>query len=152
MTQVQRHLHHPLQLLILVLMTYKMIYPTAPSGNSWFFNPNNPQDGQFDPNGAGISRTLTVRWHLKPGTTRMLVFPKSSGLLSDDVRSNLPTYDYSKLAKIGYWYKPTDWKNTEVTGYFKVTSTNSGDGISFVTRSVRHSNTVQDGWRLFLSQ
>jgi uncharacterized protein YxeA len=123
----------------------KEIYPTAPGGATWFFNPDNPIDGQFDPNGAQISKNSDGSWHLKPGTTRMLTFPKSDGMLSDSFRSNLPTYDYSQLAQIGYWYKPTDWKNTEVTGYFKVTSTNSGDGISLVTRSVRHSTSVHNG-------
>jgi hypothetical protein len=123
----------------------RMIYPTATGGETWFFNPVSPQDGQFDPNGAPISKNTDDSWHLKPGTTRMLVFPKSSGLLSDDVRGSLPTYDYSEVANIGYWHKPTDWKNVEATGYFKVISSSAGDGISFVTRSVRHSSSINDG-------
>jgi hypothetical protein len=123
----------------------KQIYHTAPGGETWFFNPDNPDDGQFDPNGADISRNADGSWHLDPGTTRMLVFTKSAGLLSDSARGSLPTYDYAELAQIGHWYKPTDWKNTEMTGYFKVTSTQSGDGISFVTRSVRHNEAVANG-------
>jgi hypothetical protein len=123
----------------------KEIYPTTPGSDTWFFNPENPEDGQFDPNGADISKNVDGSWHLDPGTTRMLVFPKSAGLLSDDARGNLPTYDFSELAQIGHWYKPTDWKNTEMTGYFKVSSTKSGDGISFVTRSVRHNEAIQNG-------
>jgi hypothetical protein len=123
----------------------KEIYPTAPGSDTWFFDPENPEDGQFDPNGADISKNVDGSWHLDPGTTRMLVFPKSAGLLSDDARGNLPTYDFSELAQIGHWYKPTDWKNTEMTGYFKVSSTKSGDGISFVTRSVRHNEAIQNG-------
>ena len=55
----------------------------------------------------------------KPGTTRMLAFTKSSGLPSDEVRSSLPTYDYSRLGQTGYFYKPTDWKNVEITIYVK---------------------------------
>lgn len=123
----------------------KQIYPTAPGGETWFFNPDNPDDGQFDPNGADISKNADGSWHLDPGTTRMLAFTKSAGLLSDSARGNLPTYDYSELEQIGHWYKLTDWKNTEMTGYFKVTDTQSGDGISFVTRSVRHNEAVADG-------
>ena len=123
----------------------KEIYPTAPGSDTWFFNPENPEDGQFDPNGADISKNVDGSWHLDPGTTGMLVFPKSAGLLSDDARGNLPTYDFSELAQIGHWYKSTDWKNTEMTGYFKVSSTKSGDGISFVTRSVRHNEAIQNG-------
>jgi hypothetical protein len=123
----------------------KTIYQTKAGGETWFFNPNNPNDGQFDPNGASISKNSDGSWHLKPGTTRMLTFPKSDGLLSDQLRSNLPTYDYSELALKGYWFKSTDWKNTEVTGYFKVISSSDGDGISLVTRSVRHSNSIHEG-------
>ena len=123
----------------------QMIYPTVAGGETWFFNPNNPVDGQFDSNGAEISKNSDGSWHLKPGTTRMNVYTKSAGLLSDKQRSNLATYDYSALAQKGYWYQPTDWKNVEATGYFKVSSSSSGDGISFVTRSVRHSNAIENG-------
>ena len=123
----------------------QMIYPTASGGETWFFNPNNPEDGQFDENGANIEKNADGSWHVPPGTTRMDVFTKSAGLLSDQQRSNFATYDYSELDRVGYWLQPSDWKNIEVTGYFKVTSTSSGDGISFVSRSVRHSNSIQDG-------
>ena len=123
----------------------QMIYPTVAGGETWFFNPDNPVDGQFDSNGAEISKNSDGSWHLKPGTTRMDVFTKSAGLLSDNQRSNLATYDYPTLAQTGYWYKPTDWKNVEETGYFKVSSTSSGDGISFVSRSVRHSTASHEG-------
>ena len=123
----------------------QMIYPTAAGGETWFLNPDNPVDGQFDSNGADISKNSDGSWHLKPGTTRMDVFTKSSGLLSDKQRSNLVTYDYPTLAQTGYWYKPTDWKNVEETGYFKVSSTSSGDGISLVSRSVRHSTASHEG-------
>ena len=51
---------------------------------------------------------------------RMYLTQKAVGTqhLSSDIRGNLPTYDFSELAQIGHWYKPTDWKNTEMTGYF----------------------------------
>jgi hypothetical protein len=124
----------------------KMIYPTLTGGETWFFNPTNPNDGQFDRNGAEISKNSDGSWHLKPGTTRMLAFTKSSGLPSDEVRSSLPTYDYSRLAQTGYFYKPTDWKNMEITIYVKVLSASGGgDEISLVSRSVRHSTNVQEG-------
>jgi F5/8 type C domain-containing protein len=123
----------------------QMIYPTAPGAETWFFNPNNPEDGQFDENGANIEKNTDGSWHVPPGTTRMDVFTKSAGLLSDQQRSSFATYDYSELDRIGYWLQPSDWKNIEATGYFKVTSTSSGDGISFVSRSVRHSTSIQDG-------
>ena len=123
-----------------------MIYPTLSAGETWFFNPTSPDDGQFDRNGAEISKNTDGSWHLKPGTTRMLAFTKSSGFPSDEVRSSLPTYDYSRLPQIGYFYKPTDWKNVEITIYVKVLSASGGgDEISLVSRSVRHSTNVHEG-------
>lgn len=125
------------------------IYPTAKDGETWFFNPNNPNDGQFDSNGAEILRNQDGSWHVNPGITRMLAFTKSSGHPSDKLRSNLPTYNYSILAKQGYWYKPSDWKNVEVTGYFKFLSASpsasEGNALSLVTRSVRHNDNVHLG-------
>ncbi|HEX7274382.1 MAG TPA: hypothetical protein VF248_02095, partial [Nitrososphaeraceae archaeon] len=45
-----------------------------------------------------------------------------------------------------YFYKPSDWKNMEITIYVKVLSTSGGgDEISLVSRSVRHSTNVQEG-------
>jgi len=124
----------------------KMIYPTLSGGETWFFNPTKPDDGQFDRNGAEITKNADGTWHLKPGTTRMLAFTKSSGLPSDEVRSSLPTYDYSRLSQIGHFYKPTDWKNMEITIYVKVLSASGGgDEISLVSRSVRHSTNVHEG-------
>jgi hypothetical protein len=123
------------------------IYPTASGGQTWFFNPMAPADGQFDENGAGITKNSDGSWHVEPGTTRMLAFTKNSGILSDDVRGNLTTYDYSELAKTGYWYAPQDWKNVEITGYFKVTNImkSGGEEISVVSRGIRHDDDVYDG-------
>ena len=121
------------------------LYPTANNGETWFFNSSHPMDGQFDPNKANISRNSDGIWHVEPGITRMLAFTKSSGYLSDAIRSNLTTYNYSQLSQIGYWYKPSDWKNVEITGYFKPLTTEGYNDTSLVSRSVRHSTNVNDG-------
>ena len=47
------------------------IYPTAKNGETWFFNSADPNDGQFDSNGAEISRNSDGSWHVNPGITRM---------------------------------------------------------------------------------
>lgn len=129
----------------------KEIYPTKLGGETWFLNPDHLQDGQFDPNGASLTKNSDGSWHVQSEMIRMLTFTKSSGLLSEQVRDTLQTYDFSKLAQIGYWYKPTDWKNTEVTGYFKVISfkifpsQHERQGISLVTRSVTHDKSIENG-------
>jgi hypothetical protein len=121
------------------------IYPTSNYGETWFFNSTNPDDGLFDPNKANITKNSDGSWHVQPGITRMLAFTKSSGDLSDAIRSNLSTYNYSQLSQIGYWYKPTDWKNVEITGYFKPLASEGYNDISLVSRSVRHSTNVDEG-------
>jgi len=121
------------------------IYPTANIAETWFFNSTNPLDSQFDPNKANITKNSDGSWHVQPGITRMLAFTKSSGDLSDAIRSNLYTYNYSQLSKIGYWYKPTDWKNVEITGYFKPLASEGYNDISLVSRSIRHSTNVDEG-------
>ena len=83
----------------------QMIYPTVAGGETWFFNPDNPVDGQFDSNGAEMSKNSDGHWHLKPGTTRLNVYTKSAGMLSDKQR-NLATYDHSALAHKGYGSDP----------------------------------------------
>ena len=79
-------------------------------------------------------------------------------------KSNIQSWDYSKLEKIGYWYKPSDWKNIEFTVIFKLLDSLRSIGvqytISLVTRSISHS--VPEGksndmssvllWRIKLSQ
>jgi hypothetical protein len=121
------------------------IYPTANKGETWFFNSSFPIDGQFDRNEANITRNSDGSWHVAPGITRMLAFTKSSGEPSDAIRSNLSSYNYSQLSQTGYWYKPTDWKNVEITGYFKPLAIKEKNDISLVSRSVRHSTNVYGG-------
>ena len=121
------------------------IYPTASKGETWFFNSSYPIDGQFDPNRANITKNSDSSWRVAPGITRMLAFTKSSGSPSDALRSNLSTYNYSQLSQIGYWYKPTDWKNVEITGYFKPISSEGYNDISLVSRSVRHNTNIHGG-------
>jgi hypothetical protein len=112
------------------------LFPTANKGETWFFNSSHPIDGQFDPNKANITRNSDGSWHVEPGITRMLAFTKSSGDLSDAIRSNLSPFNYSQLSQIGYWYKPSDWKNVEITAYFKPLTSEGFNDISLVTRRV----------------
>jgi hypothetical protein len=58
-------------------------------------------------------------------------------------KSIIQSWDYSKLKQIGYWYKPSDWKNIEFTVIFKLLDSLRSKGeqhaISLVTRSISHS-------------
>ena len=56
--------------------------------------------------------------------------------------------NFSELKDIVYWYKPSDWKNVEITLIFKLidSSRSKGDqhAISLVTRSISHSQLDND--------
>jgi hypothetical protein len=58
-------------------------------------------------------------------------------------KSGIQSWNYSELKKIGYWYKPSDWKNVEVTLIFKLLDSARSKGeehaLSLVTRSLSHS-------------
>ncbi len=116
------------------------IYPTAKDGETWVFNSADPNDGQFDSNGAEISRNQDGSWHVNPGITRMLAFTKSSEYPSDKIRSNLPTYNYSMLAKQGYWYKPSDWKN--VSGSKVLSTIYQMEGLSWNLTSTNKATII----------
>ena len=57
--------------------------------------------------------------------------------------SIVQSWDYSDLKDIGYWYKPTDWRNVEISLIFKLIDLSRSKGnqhdLSLVTRSISHS-------------
>jgi hypothetical protein len=126
------------------------VYETIANGQTYRFNINNPNDkvqvDKTDKSNVFTKQNDDGSWRIDYGRPRIDIHTKDAGILPDKVeqlnnlsKGKIQSWDYSELKKIGYWYKPTDWKNTEMTGYFKVTSTKAGDGISFVTRSVRNN-------------
>ncbi|HEX7258529.1 MAG TPA: hypothetical protein VF242_10760 [Nitrososphaeraceae archaeon] len=63
-------------------------------------------------------------------------------------KSGIQSWNFSELKEIGYWYKPSDWKNIEITLIFKLldSSRSKGDehALSLVTRSISHSEIYDD--------
>jgi len=51
---------------------------------------------------------------------------------------NMETYNFTQLSNKGYWYKPTDWKNVEITGEYLYREGKS-PGITHYARSEDHS-------------
>ena len=33
-------------------------------------------------------------------------------------KEHMETYNFTELSQKGYWYKPSDWKNVEITGEY----------------------------------
>ena len=94
-------------------------------------------------------------WRIDEGRPRIDIFTKDAGILSNKQilqknlsKSGIQSWNYSELKDIGYWYKPSDWKNVEVTLIFKLLDSARSKGeehaLSIVTRSITHSQLDKD--------
>src|ERR671918_1345561 len=95
-----------------------IIYQTKVEGDEWFMDSNLQNDVRFDAN-ANLSRNQDGSWSVdSKEQTRLNVWTGGSG----DFRriDRMDTYNHSIIESRGYWYKPSDWKNVEMTGYFKL--------------------------------
>ena len=54
------------------------------------------------------------------------------------VEGSMDTDNFTSLSLKGYWYKPSDWKNAEITGEYHYRGGN-GQGITQYARSEDHS-------------
>ena len=88
-------------------------------------------------------------WRVDSGKTRIEVFTKETGTLSEEqLKERAKSWNYDELKKIGYWISPNDWQNIEVTLIFKFLNSNTKStnndkknnehDISIVTRSLFH--------------
>src|SRR5918995_1092979 len=130
------------------------IYQTAPDGETYDFNKTNPNDkvhvDKTDKSNVFTQQNKDGSWRIDFGKPRIDIHTKDAGILPDkvDQLSNLSngkiqSWNFSELKDIGYWYKPSDWKNTEVTLIFKLLDSARSKGeqhsLSLVTRSISHS-------------
>jgi hypothetical protein len=113
------------------------IYPTKLHGDEWFMDPVTlTRDERFDPN-ANLSRNGDGSWSVdSKGQTRLNVWTKGSGNFRQN--EEIDTYNHSVIETRGYWYKPSDWRNVEMTGYFKLKEYVE-DEFSIFSRSISHS-------------
>jgi hypothetical protein len=130
------------------------IYQNAPDGETYRFNKTNPND-KFQVDERENKKVFTKQnrdgsWRIDFGKPRIDIHTKDAGILPDKVdqlnnlsEGKIQSWNYSNLKDIGYWYKPSDWKNIEVTLIFKMldSSRSKGDqhALSIVTRSISHS-------------
>jgi hypothetical protein len=115
-----------------------MIYQTIIGGDEWFMSSNLQNDVRFDAN-ANLSRNQDGSWSVDSKEhTRFNVWSKSSGEFRS--KGGMDTYNHSIIESRGYWYKPSDWKNVEMTGYFKLNEYVE-DEFSMFSRSIWHNRT-----------
>lgn len=115
-----------------------MIYPTKKGGDEWFMGPNLPNDTRFDTN-DNLIKNEEGSWSVNStGQTTLNIWTRGSG----DFRhiDGMDTYNHSIIEARGYWYKPSDWKNVEMTGYFKLNEYVE-DEYSTYGRSIWHNRT-----------
>ena len=103
-----------------------------------------------DKSNVFTQQNLDGSWRIDYGKPRIDIHTKDAGILPDKVdqlnnlsKGKIQSWNFSELKKIGYWYKPSDWKNTEITLIFKLLDSARSKGeqhsISIVTKSISHS-------------
>lgn len=117
----------------------RKIYETKPGGFEWYMNMDDPEEDSPLYNYDDMQENNDNSYNIGD-RSRMSVYSED-GVGYEE--GSMKTYDFSELSSRGYWYKPSDWKNVEVTGeYFY----KEGDGpwITHYVRSEDHSK-LHDG-------
>lgn len=112
----------------------KKIYPTKKNGFEWFMNNYDPESDPYLHNYKSIVKNEDGSYSIGE-RSRMGVYSKDG---IGYPKGNMETYNFTELSKKGYWYKPTDWKNVEITGEYLYKS-GEGPGITHYARSEHHS-------------
>jgi outer membrane biosynthesis protein TonB len=130
------------------------VYPSIPDGESYRFNKTNPNDkvqvDKTDKSNVFTKQNKDGSWRIEYGKPRVDIHTRDAGVLPDKPeqlnnlsKGKIQSWNYSKLKDIGYWYKPSDWKNIEITLIFKLLDSSRSKGedhaVSLVTRSITHS-------------
>ncbi len=137
----------------------KEMYPTKPGGEEWYMNINDPNnDPKTNPKTTLIKSDDSVAadggnsWKIHNSEVRYEVFT-SSGFQPNLIT----TLNQTELSKKGYMQSPNDWKNIEMTGYFKInrftnSETNGAAHIELVARGGKNTNdkTLLNGNNYFV--
>ena len=130
------------------------VYETKPNGETYRFNQTHPNDkvqvNKEDKSNVFTKQNKDGSWRIDFGKPRIDIHTKDAGILPDKPaqlnnmsNGKIQSWDFSELEKIGYWYKPSDWKNIEITLIFKLLDSARSKGeqhsLSLVTRSISHS-------------
>ena len=130
------------------------IYQNAPDGETYRFNKTNPNDkvqvDKTDKSNVFTKQNRDGSWRIEYGKPRVDIHTKDAGILPDKPeqlnnlsKGKIQSWNYSELKDIGYWYKPSDWKNIEITLIFKLLDSSRSKGedhaLALVTRSITHS-------------
>src|SRR3989442_13198345 len=124
----------------------KEIYSTITGGEEWFMNMDDPghdpRIGGEGPPTTFVQQNDDGSWNVQGTEVRYGVLT-SSGYHPDLIT----TLDQQALAAKGYMQSSNDWKNVEITGYFKLNSItkpnqNGPPHIELVARGGRNTNDI----------
>jgi hypothetical protein len=124
----------------------KEIYPTKAGGEEWFMSMGDPAHdsriGGEGPKTTFVQQNDDGSWKVQSTEVRYGVLT-SAGYHPDEITS----LDQRVLASKGYIQSPSDWKNVEMTGYFKVnsythSSQNGPAHIELVARGGRNTHDI----------
>lgn len=114
-----------------------MFHPTRSGGEQWFLGADPENDPRFKPQ-DDITPNGDGSWKVLDTQVRLLVYT-SDGYSS----SGISTYDRDDLALQGYMQSPKDWRNVEMTGFFRLNTPNvANDNFDLYARGGRHNDTV----------
>jgi hypothetical protein len=116
-----------------------MIYQTKMGGDEWFMDPSKlKEDKRFEAN-ANLTKNQDGSWSVDSNeNSRLDVWTKGSGDFRQ--KAGMDTYNHSIIEEKGFWHKPSDWKSTEMTGYFKLNNYVE-DEYGIYARSIWHNRT-----------
>jgi len=124
----------------------KEIYLSKQGGEEWYFSNSDPQN---DPRVGGEGPPTSFVQQNKDGTWKVQSTEVRYGALtSSGYHPDLiTTLNQEALAAKGYIQSPNDWKNVEMTGYFKVNSftdsnQNGAPHIELVARGGRNTHNI----------
>ncbi|MGI0000653.1 MAG: hypothetical protein ACRD6Q_05470, partial [Nitrososphaeraceae archaeon] len=118
----------------------KKIYPTKKGSFEWFMNNSDPESDPYLHNYKNIVKNEDDESYNIGQRSRMGVYTKDG---IGYPKEHMETYNFTELSKKGYWYKPSDWKNVEITGEY-LYKEGEGPGITHYARSEDHS-TINNG-------
>jgi hypothetical protein len=114
----------------------EQLYPTRSGAETWAGTGDLRTDERFDPQNE-IVPNGDGSWKMRSTKVRMSV-TTSAGYDASAIR----TYDRDVLAAQGYMQSPRDWRNVEMTGYFRVNASNDwSDNIDLYARGGRHNDS-----------
>src|SRR5574339_427352 len=121
------------------LFGVKEIYPSKANGESWYINTEPQNDGRIILMGSGGEITYNGTDFY---TISEIVDVRIGITTSDGYSQSKITMDHQTLGERGYMATQKDWKNIEVTIYFKYRTSSVNDKrLAIYTRGGKHSKS-----------